>query len=319
MHKVLLHAFAACVLLTVHAVHGGNGQLKIIASAPPGTPVDLRARWVAEKLAPALGEPVIVENKPGAGGNIGLQTAARSPADGRTLVIVHQGTLAINPHLYPQLGYDPIADFAPITRLVDAPLVLCVPHDFPAANVAELVQFAKQHPGTLSYGSSGVGTPPHMAAALFVRTAGIDVTHIPYKGAAASLTDLIAGRIAFTIDSAAVHGPQITAGRLRALAVTGKTRMPQLADVPTLAESGYPGYEYVSWMGVAAPAHTPHEIIERLNSVLVHALATQEARDWYASQGGDIVGDTPEEFARFIRAEYAKWGKVIREAGIHAD
>jgi tripartite-type tricarboxylate transporter receptor subunit TctC len=178
---------------------------------------------------------------------------------------------------------------------------------------------AKERPGQLSYGSSGIGTPPHMAAELFGRAAGIRVAHVPYKGAAASLADLLAGRIAYTIDSLAVHGPQIKAGRLRALAVTSKSRLPDLPGVPTLAESGFPGYEYVSWMGVAAPAHTPPAVIARLHDEIVRALATPEAKQWFAAQGGTPVGDTPEEFGSFIRAEYAKWGEVIRSAGIRAD
>lgn len=320
MRKATVWIFGCALAAMAAAAAGQPGQpVKIIASAPPGTPVDIRARWVAAKLAPALGVPVIVENKPGAGGNIGLQAAAKSAADGNTLVIVHQGTLAINPHLYQNVGYDPIADFAPITNLVNSSLVLAVPAASPVHSVAELVRTARQKPGELSYGSSGIGTPPHMAGALFCRAAGVDIAHVPYKGAAASLADLLAGRVAFTIDSLAVHGPHIRAGRLRVLAVTSKERLPEYPDVPTLAESGLRGYEYMSWMGVAAPAHTPAAAIAKVHGILVRALASPEARDWYQAQGGVVVGDTPEHFAEFIRAEYVKWGEVIREAGIHAD
>ncbi|MGE5641001.1 MAG: Bug family tripartite tricarboxylate transporter substrate binding protein [Clostridia bacterium] len=320
MRKTVAGLFWVALMAGLGPAHGQGGQpVRIIASAPPGTPVDIRARWVAEKLTPALGVPVIVENKPGAGGNIGLQAAARSAPDGKTFVIVHQGTIAINPHLYQHAGYDPIADFAPITDLMESPLVLAVPANSPAHDVAELVRMAKENPGRLSYGSSGVGTPPHMAAALFCRAAGVDIVHVPYKGASASLADLLAGRVAFTIDSLAVHGPHIKSGRLRALAVTSRQRLAELPDVPTLSQSGLAGYDYASWMGVAAPARTPPAVIKQVHDILVQALETPEARAWFAAQGGMVVGDTPEHFAAFIRAEYAKWGEVIREAGIHAE
>ena len=293
--------------------------VRIIASAPPGTPVDIRARWVAEQLGPALGQPVVVENKGGAGGNIGMEAAARSAPDGHTLAIVHQGTLAINPHVYARVGYDPLGDFAPVTRLLDAPLLLAVQPEFPARSVADLVQLAKEQPGRLSYGSAGAGTPPHMAGELFRRAAGMEVVHVPYKGAAAALADLLGGRLAYTIDSAVIQGPQVRAGKLRALAVTSLERLATLPDVPTMSEAGFPGFHYVAWMGVAAPAATPPAIIERLNAELVKALRTREAREWFEAQGAVPVGDTPQQFAAFIRAEHAKWGTVVREAGIRAE
>jgi len=314
-----LLALVPLAALAIASAQSAEQPVKIIASAPPGTPVDIRARWVAEQLAPALGAPVIVENKPGAGGNIGLQAAARSAPDGQTLVIVHQGTLAINPHLYREAGYDPIADFAPVTRLLEAPLVLAVPAESPVRSVRDLVRLAKAAPGRLSYGSSGIGTPPHLAGELFCRSAGIEVVHVPYKGAAASLTDLMAGRVAFTIDSLAVDMPQIKAGRLRALAVTSRERLPEYPDLPTVAEAGVPRFEYVSWMGVAAPAGTPAPAIARIRDALVRALATPQAREWLKSQGAVPVGDTPEEFGRFIRTEYERWGALIRAAGIRAE
>ena len=293
--------------------------VRIIASAPPGTPVDIRARWVAEQLGRALGQPVVVENKGGAGGNIGMEAAARSAPDGHTLAIVHQGTLAINPHVYARVGYDPLGDFAPVTRLLDAPLLLAVNPEFPARSVDDLVRLAKEQPGRLSYGSSGTGTPPHMAGELFRRAAGIEVVHVPYKGAAAALTDLLGGRLAYTIDGTVIQGPQVRAGKLRALAVTSLERLATLPDVPTMSESGFPGFHYVAWMGVAAPAATPSAIIERLNAELVKALRTREAREWFEAQGAVPVGDTPQQFAAFIRAEHARWGAVVREAGIRAE
>jgi tripartite-type tricarboxylate transporter receptor subunit TctC len=185
--------------------------------------------------------------------------------------------------------------------------------------VGELIDMVKKKPGQFNYGSPGSGTPPHMAAELFKRMARIDAIHVPYKGGAAALLDLVGGRLTYTFDSLALQGPHVKAGRIRALAVTGTKRVPSVPDVPTIAESGLPQYEYLSWMGLAAPAGTPREIIARLNSVLAKILKTPEARDWFAEQGGEPVGDTPEEFAAFIKFEHARWGPIIREAGIRAD
>lgn len=316
---VLLLSVLAVPTLPALAQPYPSKPVRLIAPAPPGSPVDIRARWVAEKLAPALAQPIVVENKAGAGGNIGTEAAAKSSADGYTLVIVHQGTLAINPHIYGRTGYDAIADFAPITRLLESVLMLAVHPQVPAHSVADLLRLAREQPGRLSYGSSGIGTPPHMAGELFRKMAGIDVQHVPYKGATPALTDLIAGRVAFTIDSFTMQLPQVKAGKLRALAVTGVKRAASAPDVPTLAEAGLAGYDYRSWMGVAAPAGIPKEIIARLNAELVRALSTAEARAWFHAQGAEVVADTPEEFAAVIRAEHARWGAIIREAGIRAE
>jgi len=290
--------------------------VRLIAPTGPGSPVDIRARWIAEALAPALGQPVVVENKAGAGGNIGTEAAAKSAADGYTLVLAHQGTFAINPHLYTRTGYDPLADFAPITRLVLSPMVLAANPNLPVNSVPELIRLAKEKPGQLTFGSAGNGTPPHMAGELFKRTARIDVVHVPYKGASPALVDLMAGRLSYTFDSAAIQLPQVRTGKIRAIAVTGAKRLPSLPDVPTVSESGLPGFEYWSWMGICAPAGTSKEIVSRLNREIVAILGTQRAHEWFAAQGGEPTGDTPEEFAAFIKAEYAKWGAVVRAAGI---
>ena len=296
-----------------------SGPVRIIAPAPPGSPRDIRARWVAQRLAPALGQPVIVENKAGAGGNIGMQAAAKSPADGHTLVIVDIGTMAQNSYLYLRAGYDPLADFTPVTRLVDSPLMLAIHPEVPARTLGELIELARERPGMLSYGSAGIGTPPHLAGELFKRMAGIDVVHVPYKGAAPAVADLLGGRIAYTIDSLSMHMPPVTAGKLRALAVTGTSRSAVAPGVPTFIEAGLAGYEYRSWMGIAVPAGTPKAIVDRLNRELVRILAQPDAKAWFATQGGDVVGDDPEAFAAIVRADHARWGKVIREAGIAAE
>jgi tripartite-type tricarboxylate transporter receptor subunit TctC len=296
-----------------------TGPVRIIAPSPPGSPRDIRARWVAERLAPVLGQPVIVENKPGAGGNIGMQAAAKSPADGHTLVIVDTGTLAQNVHLYARTGYDPLADFIPVTRLVDASLMMAVHPAVPARSVKELIELARQKPGQLSYGSSGIGTPPHLAGELFKRMARIEVVHVPYKGAAPALADLLGGQIAYTIDSLSMQLQPVAAGRLRALAVTGASRAASAPDVPTFIEAGLAGYEYRSWMGIAVPAGTPKAIVTRLNRELVRLLQQADAKVWFAAQGAEVVGDDPVTFAAVVLADHARWGKVIREARITAE
>ena len=308
------------ILVTQAAAQQYPAQpVRLIAPAPPGSPVDIRARWVAERLAPALGQPVVVENRAGAGGNLGAEAAAKSRPDGHTLVVVHQGIVAVNPHLYARTGFDPLKDFAPITRLVDTVLILGVPNDSSFRSVGDLLRAAKDNPGRLNFGSAGIGTPPHMATELFKRLARVEVVHVPYKGATPALTDLLGGRLAFSIDSATLFVPQAKAGKLRLLAVTGRERLSILPDTPTLAESGLPGYQYGAWIGVLAPAGTPGPVVQRLNAELVKAVRSPEGRAWVESQGGVAVGDSPEEFAAYIRDEHARWGEVIREAGIRAE
>ena len=293
--------------------------IRLIVPSAPGSAPDIRARWIAERLRPALGQGVIVDNKGGAAGIIGTQTAARSEANGYTLVLVHQGTLALNPHLYPDLPYDPFKDLAPVSRLVVSPLLLAVHPEVPARSVADLVRLAREKPGQLNFGSPGTGTPPHMANELFTRLAQLDVMHIPYKSAAAAQIDLIGGELTYTFDAIASQLPQVRAGKIRGLAVTSAKRLAALPDIPTVAESGVPGYEYWSWKGICAPAGTPKEIISRLNSEITKILKTQEARDWFAEQGGEPIIETPEEFGAFIKSEYLRWGKIIRKAGIKAE
>lgn len=291
----------------------------LIMPGGPGGVADLRARWLAERLAPALGQPVIVENKPGAGGNIGMEVAARSAPDGYTLVVAHQGVLSMNPHLYRHTGYDALADFAPITRVGVGPLLLAVHPSIPARSVRELIQLAKAQPGRMSFGSPGVGTPPHLAGELFNRMAGIEALHVPYRGGASAAADLVGGHISWTIEGTNVQLPQIQAGRLRALAVTGPRRIAVLPDVPTVAESGLPGYEFTGWVGIAAPARTPRPVLERLYAECARILQAPAAREWFASYGLAPGGDTPEAFAALVREEYQRWGRFIRDAGLRVD
>jgi tripartite-type tricarboxylate transporter receptor subunit TctC len=293
--------------------------IHLIVPSAPGGPVDVRGRWIAERLRIALGQSVIIENKPGAAGIIGTQSATQSPADGYTLVMVHQGTMALNPHLYPDLPYDPIKDFAPVSRLVVSPMLLAVHPDVPVHSVANLIRLAKEKPGQLNFGSPGVGAPPHLAGELFRRMAQIDVVHIPYKAGPAAQVDLIGGRLTYTFEGVVTQLPQARAGKIRALAVTSAKRLAALPDIPTVAESGLPGYEYWAWMGISARAGTPKAVITRLNAEITKILSTREAHEWFAEQGGEPVLETPEEFAAYIKTEYSRWGRFIREAGIKAE
>jgi len=235
--------------------------IRIIVTGTPGGPPDLLTRWLAERLAPALAAAVVVENRPGAGGNVAMQAAARSPPDGHTLVVAGQGPFALNPHMYANPGYNPIGDFAPITQIERGALLLAVNSQMPVHSVAELMALAYKKPGELNYGSPGTGTPPHLASELFSRSGHLKVVHVPYAGPSAAMLDLIAGRLTFTFGTLNVQMPQVNAGKIRALAVTSPTRLEALPEIPTVAESGLPGFEYIGWLGIAAPASTPVSII----------------------------------------------------------
>lgn len=309
----------SCAFTAAHAQEYPAGQVRIIVPGPPGSPRDVRARWVAERLGPALDRTVVVDNRPGAGGNIGMEAAARSAPDGRTLVLVDSGTLVQNPHIYERPGYDALRDFAPVIALMEAPLVLAVPTGSTAVTVADLVREARAKPGKLTYGSSGIGTPPHLAGELFTRTAGIEALHAPYKGAPLAIQDLVAGRLDFLIDSAALLQPLAAAGKLRALAVTGEKRLGTLRDVPTLAESGLASATYDVWMGIAVPARTPTALVDRLNDEIARMLATEPAQEWFRNQGATVAGGSPLAFERRIAADDRRWRDIIRAAGIKAE
>lgn len=319
-----LALFALCAALAAAAPVAAaesypSKPIRIIVTGTPGGPPDLLTRWLAERLAPALRGAIVVENRPGAGGNIAMQAAAHSAPDGYTLVVAGQGPFALNPHMYANPGYNAFADFAPITQIERGALLLAVNPDVPAHSVAELIALANKKPGELNYGSPGTGTPPHLASELFNRSASVKVVHVPYAGAPAAMLDLIAGRLTFTFGTVNVQLPQVKAGKIRALAVTSATRLEALPEIPTVAESGLPGFEYIGWLGIAAPAGTPAPIIGRLHREIALILLTDEARSYFASYGREAVASTPAAFATFIRAEHAKWGHVIRDLNIKAE
>ena len=318
--RLALAAAAAALPATLALAQSYPAKpVRLVVTGPPGSVTDVRARWLSDKLTPVLGQPLVVDNRPGAGGNVGSAHAAKSAADGYTILVVHQGTVAINPHVYDNVGWDPLADLAPITRIASNPLILAVHPSVPATSTAELIALAKEKPGQLNYGSPGNGTPPHMAGELFKRMAGIEVAHVPYKGGGPALADLVAGRLTYSIEGPVIQLPQVKAGKLRALAVSGAQRVAALPELPTIAESGVPGYEYVAWIGIAAPAATPRPIVAKLHADAATVLRSPESREYFAAHGAEPGGETPEAFGAFIRAEHAKWGKVVREAGIKAE
>jgi tripartite-type tricarboxylate transporter receptor subunit TctC len=293
--------------------------INLIVTGIPGGPPDIVARWVAAKLSPALGQPIVVVNRGGAGGNLAMQAAAASAPDGYTLVVAGQGPFALNPHMYAQPGYDALKDFTPVTQVERGSLILATHPDVPIHSVGELVQLAKAKPGQLSYGSPGIGTPPHMASELFSRMAQIDVLRVPYPGPPPAMIDLMAGRLTYTFGDIRFQLPQVRAGKIRALAVTSAKRSAVVADLPTIAESGFPGFDYAGWLGIAAPAGTPAAIVSKLQSELAKLLHAHEAKAYFGEQGRETVGSSPEEFSAYIRAEYAKWGPIIRAAGIRTE
>lgn len=293
--------------------------IRIIVQFTPGTSTDIIGRLVAQKLSDAWGQPAIVDNRPGAGAVIGTEAAAKSAADGYTLVMAVSSAFGINPGLVPNLPYDVMRDFALITNVVLTPQTLIVPANSPARTVKELVALAKAKPGSLNYGSLGSGSTSHLTMELFRSTASIDITHVPYKGSPPAYTDLFSGNIQLMFDAVPAVIPHAKSGKLRALAVGSSMRSPFLPEVPTIAESGYPGFEAVGWIGLAAPAKTPDAVLNKINTEVVKILATQDMKDRLAGLGVTPVGDSRAQFTTFVRSEIAKWGKLIKDANVKAD
>ena len=293
--------------------------IRLIVPFAPGGGNDTVARAIALSVGASLGQPVVVDNRAGAGGMLGAQSAAKSPPDGHTLFLGGVGSHAVNPNLHARLPYDPVKDFAPITLIASAPSVLVVHPSLPARTLAEFTALAKASPGRINYATNGSGSSAQLAAVLYESMAGVQMVHVPYKGLAPALVDLLAGEVQAMFSSVVAIVPNIKAGRLRALAVTGKRRAALLPDVPTLDESGVPGYEAGSWYGILAPAGTPQAIVAKLHEAIVRALAQPEVRERLVSEGAEVIGSTPEAFAAHITAELARMGKLIRDAGIRME
>ena len=319
---MFMKLFAQIALSLWIGIAGAQGfpskPVRIIVAFPPGGGTDIVARLLGARLTETWGQPVVVENRAGASGTIGTELAARADPDGHTLFMATMGNMTANQHLY-KMAIDPLAAFAPVTKVVDVHFVFYANPSLPAANVRELIELAKQRPGAIAYSSSGPGGAPHLAMELFKRQAGIDLLHVPYKGSSPSISDLIGGRVMLTMDSLLQSLPHVKAGRLKALAVLGPKRTALLPDVPTIAESGLPGYALTNWFGLLAPAATPREVVSRIHADSVKALKEPEINRKIADLGADVVGNTPEEFGAALRAESAQWAEIIKTANIRAE
>lgn len=317
--SLFLIAFSVCTPGTVLAQAYPIKSVRIVVPFLAGGGLDQVVRIVGQRLSEELKQPFIIDNRPGAGGIIGTEIVARAAADGYTLVSGTIGTHAINAGLYRKLPYDPVKDFAPVTQLTSSPLVLVVRPSFPATTVNELIALAKSKPDSLTFASAGNGTPPHLAAELFKMVAAVEMLHVPYKGSPAAVVDLLGGSISIYFDAIGSSLPHINSGKLRALAVTAHARSPALPEVPTMIEVGFPGFEVTNWYGLMAPAGTPPAVLSLLQSETAKILKQTEMLQALAAQGADPVGSSREDFARFIRAEIEKWGKVIRSSGMRVD
>jgi tripartite-type tricarboxylate transporter receptor subunit TctC len=295
-----------------------NKPVRMIVAVPPGGPADTLARLVAPKLTEAFGQTVVIDNRPGANGIIAYETTARAAPDGHTFTAVAAGVV-INASLYKSVPYDPIRDFAPITLGITVPNILIVHPSVPANSTKDLIALAKAKPGTVTFASAGNGTSGHLALEVFRMNARVDVIHVPYKGGGPALAEVLAGQVQALFSIALAAAPQIRAGRVRALAITSAKRSAVSPDLPTVAESGLPGFEVIGWFGWLAPAATPKPIVNRLHAEIVRALKAPDVRERLLSQSTEPVGNTPAEFGAFMKSEHAKWSKVIRAANIRVE
>jgi len=321
MHKMISSLVAlafAAVTCSALAQPFPAKPVRIIVAFPPGGGVDIVARVMGPKLTEIWGQPVVVENRPGASGVIGTEVAARSAPDGHTLFLGTLGNLTANQYLYPKMPVDPLRDLAPLTQVVAVHFVMVAHPSLPAKNVKELIALAKAHPGQINYSSSGPGGAPHLGVELFKSMAKVDFVHIPYKGSGPSFIDLLAGQVSLTCDSLLQSLPYIKAGRLRALGVLGGKRSPLLPEIATIGET-VPGYELTNWFGYTVPAATPRDLINRLYGDVSKVQQQAEFRERIAAMGASVVGSTPEQFGAFMKSESEKWGRVIREANIKAE
>lgn len=317
-----LIGMALCGLMipvVAFAQHYPAKPIRLIVPFPPGGGVDAVARIALSRVSESLNQQVVIDNRGGSAGIIAAETAARAAPDGYTLFFGTTATQAITPHYYRKLAYDPLKDFAPISLIASAGYLLVVHPSLPATSVKEFIAFAKTRPGALNFSSSGNGTVLHLATEMFRGMAGIDLVHVPYKGAAPALADLLSGQIQLTFNPASVVLPHVKTGRLRALGVTSARRSALAPELPTLAEAGIPGYEASGWYAVLAPAGTPQAIIARLHQALITAIADRDVKERFAASGVEPIGNTPEQFAAYMRDEFAKWGLVVRRAGVKGE
>jgi len=324
MPKTWLCAVAAIIALGVSFDRAAaqtfpNRTITLVIPFAPGGSTSIVGRVIADRMSQLLGQSIVVDNRPGAGGTVGTKYVAKCDPDGYTILLGYTGTLAIGPSLYRNVGYDPRKDFAPIGLIGNAPSTLVVHPSFPAHTVAELIAYAKANPGKVNYGSAGTGSVNHITGEYFARTAGITLVHIPYKGTGPALTDLLGWHIPMALAPIPATNPNVAAGLLRALAVTGRNRSILMPDVPTLAESGLPGFEASLYYGLVAPAGTPRPVIDRLNTELRTALASDEVKKQLAQDGTEITPDTPEDYAQFIDKDERKWSELVKASGVEQE
>jgi len=318
-------ALLAAALLAAVLASGAHAQayptkpIKIVIPFVPGGPSDTVGRAIGSKFQEFLGQPAVVENRPGANGAIAAELVARSEPDGYTILVGSIGVFSINAALFKELRYHPVRDFAPITLAVTTPNVLVTKLDFPAKTMAELLDYSRKNPGKISFGSSGTGSSDHLTLELFKQLTNTAAIHVPYKGGAAVVTDLLGGQVDASFQNLGTVATQLKAGRVRALAVTARSRVAQLPDVPTMAEAGYPDLIVTSWQAAAAPAKTPRETVAKLNDAAVRALRSPDVRERLTQIGFDVVASTPDEFGQFMRTEVDRWTKVVERGGIKPD
>jgi tripartite-type tricarboxylate transporter receptor subunit TctC len=315
-------AFLLCCALAAGAAPAQqypSRPIRYIAPNLPAGPTDILARTLGQKLSESLGQPVVIENRAGGSGIIGTEVAAKSPADGYTLLSGNNGTFGANPSLFRKLPYDPVRDFSPVVLLAAQPNILVVHPSLPVKSVKELIAFARSRPGQLNYAGTGIGAAANLSAELFKSMTGVGMVGVSYKSSAPALTELVAGQTQLMFATALSVMPHVRSGRLRALGVTTAKRMTAMPELPTIAEAGVPGFEATTWHGVLVPAGTPTPVIEKLNAEFNRALQLAEVRERLTGLGAEIIGGTPKEFADHIQREIAKWGKLIRALGVHAD
>ncbi len=310
---------------TAQTASTGSGQaypsktVRILVGFAPGGSTDIVARLIAQEMTKNVGQQVVVDNRPGAGGNIAAELTSKAPPDGYTLFACTTGVFAIQPFLYSKLPYDPEKGLTPVTQTGSLPYIIVVHPSLPVKNVRDFIAFAKARPGQINYASSGIGTASHLSAALFASAAGISMVHVPYKGTGNAMSDLLGGQVVLLFDQPVSSLPQVQAGKLRVLGISSGTRFSTLKDIPTIAEQGLPGFEAISWSGICAPGGTPKPIVDRIYSEVAKVLKVPEIRDRLLRDGIEPIGSTPEQYAEHIKKEAVKWGKVVKDSGARVE
>ena len=294
-------------------------SIRILVGFAPGGSTDILARLIAQEMSKNVGQQVVVDNRPGAGGNIAAELVSKAPPDGYTLHACTTGVFAIQPFLYSKLPYDPEKGIAPVTQTGSLPYIIVAHPSLPVKNVKDFIAFVKARPGEINYASSGIGTASHLSAALFASSAGLKMVHVPYKGTGNAMSDLLAGQVVMIFDQPVSSLPHVQAGKLRVLGISSGKRFPTLKDIPTIAEQGLPGFEAISWAGICAPGGTPRPLIDRVYTEVVKTLKVPDLRDRLMRDGIEPIGSTPEQYAEHIKKEMVKWGKVVKDSGARVD